>query len=45
MERKSLKSISWDVPEEIYRIDPALSYSILAKYEREGFNKINYLTS
>jgi hypothetical protein len=43
MERKSLKSISWDVPEEIYRIDPALSYSILAKYEREGFNNLDKL--
>ena len=30
MERKSLRSISWDVSEETYRADPALSYSTLA---------------
>ena len=40
---KKLKSISWDVPEKVYREDPALSYSILAKYEREGFNKLDTL--
>ena len=33
MERKSLKDISWQVSEEEYRQDPALSYSTLAKYE------------
>ena len=38
MIEKSLKSISWDVPEDIYRQDDALSYSTLAKYERSGFN-------
>lgn len=43
MEKKSLKSISWDVSEEIYRTDPTLSYSILAKYEREGFNNLDKL--
>lgn len=43
MERKSLRSISWDVPEETYRADPALSYSTLARYEREGFNNIDKL--
>ena len=43
MERKSLKSISWDVSEETYREDPALSYSTLARYEREGFNNIDKL--
>ena len=38
---KSLKEISWDVSEETYRQDPALSYSTLAKYERGGgFNSI-----
>lgn len=42
-ERKSLKDISWQVPEDVYRQDPALSYSILAKYEREGFNNLNKL--
>lgn len=40
---KSLEDISWQVPEETYRQDPALSYSILAKYEREGFEHIDTL--
>lgn len=40
MERKSLKEISWDVSEETYRADPALSYSTLARFEREGFNNL-----
>lgn len=43
MERKSLKDISLDISEEEYRTDHALSYSILAKYEREGFNNLNKL--
>ena len=43
MERKSLRSISWAVSEETYRADPALSYSTLARYEREGFNNIDKL--
>ena len=30
--KKSLSSISWDVSEETYRADPALSYSTLAKF-------------
>lgn len=38
--QKSLKDISWNVSEEVYRQDPALSYSTLARYEREGFNSI-----
>lgn len=38
--QKSLKDISWQVSEEVYRADPALSYSLLAKYERGGFNSI-----
>ena len=41
--RKSLKDISWDVSEETYREDPALSYSTLARYEREGFNNLSKL--
>ena len=40
---KSLKEISWQVSEEEYRQDPALSYSLLAKYEREGFNSLPHL--
>ena len=40
---KSLKDISWQVTEPEYRADDALSYSTLAKYEREGFYKIDTL--
>lgn len=40
---KSLYDISLQVDEPTYRADPALSYSTLAKYEREGFNNINKL--
>lgn len=43
MERNSLKDISWQVPEEVYRSDSALSYSTLARYEREGFNNLDKL--
>ena len=35
---KNFKDISWLVTEDIYRQDKALSYSTLAKYNREGFN-------
>lgn len=40
---KSLKDISWNVSEEEYREDKALSYSTLAKYERQGFNSLSKL--
>lgn len=40
---KSLYDISWKVDEPTYRADPALSYSTLAKYEREGFNNLDKL--
>lgn len=43
MERKSLRDISWHVNEAEYRADPALSYSTLARYEREGFNNLDKL--
>lgn len=43
MREKSLKDISWQVPEEVYREDPALSYSALATYERGGFNCLETL--
>lgn len=43
--RKSLYDISWQVSEENYRKDPALSYSTLARYEREGFNNLDKLFS
>ena len=40
---KSLYNISWQTSEEEYRADPALSYSTLARYEREGFNNLDKL--
>lgn len=40
---KELYDISWQVDEPTYRADPALSYSTLARYEREGFNKLDKL--
>ena len=43
MERKSLYDISWKVSEPVYRADPALSYSTLSRYEREGFNNLDKL--
>ena len=43
MNRKSLKEISWLVTEEEYRADSSLSYSTLARYEREGFNNLDKL--
>lgn len=41
--KKSLKDISWLVSENTYRQDSALSYSTLARYEREGFNGLSKL--
>ena len=41
--KKSLYDISWQISEEEYRVDKALSYSTLAKYEREGFNNLDKL--
>lgn len=43
IERKSLRDISWQVDEKTYRADPALSYSTLSRYEREGFNNLDKL--
>jgi hypothetical protein len=40
---KTLKDISWQVDEPTYREDPALSYSTLARFAREGFNNIDNL--
>lgn len=40
---KSFKDISWQVSEEEYRQDKALSYSTLAKYEKTGFNGLKNL--
>ena len=42
-ERKNLYDISWQVTEPEYREDPALSYSTIAKFAREGFNKLDTL--
>ena len=41
--RKSLKDISWVCEEEVYRADPAYSYSTIAKFNREGFEKLDNL--
>ena len=38
---KTLKDISWQVDEETYRADHALSYSTIARYAREGFNNLD----
>ena len=40
---KNLKEISWNVDEPTYRADDALSYSTIAKFAREGFNKLDTL--
>ena len=40
---KELRDISWQVSEPEYRADSALSYSTLARFEREGFNKLDKL--
>lgn len=40
---KSLKDISLQISEEEYRKDHALSYSTIAKYEREGFSNLSKL--
>lgn len=40
---KSIKELAWDVTESEYRKDPALSYSTLSRFEREGFNNIEHL--
>lgn len=40
---KSLYDISWKVNEEEYRSDPAYSYSVIARFNREGFNGLGNL--
>lgn len=40
---KELDAISWQVSEPEYRADPALSYSTLSRFEREGFNRLDHL--
>ena len=41
--KKHIEEISWRVSEPEYRQDPALSYSTLSRYEREGFEKLDSL--
>ena len=43
IQRKSLKDISWNVDENTYRSDSALSYSTLSKFERTGFSGLKNL--
>lgn len=40
---KSLKEISWNVSEEEYRKDSALSYSTLSRFQKCGFNELDHL--
>ena len=40
---KSIASISWLVTEPEYRADPALSYSQLSRYDKQGFDGIDKL--
>ena len=40
---KKLSDIALPWTEEEYRADPALSYSTLSKFDREGFNKLDNL--
>ena len=41
--KKSLKDIAWNVTEDEYRVDKAYSYSTIAKFDREGFEKLDTL--
>lgn len=43
IQRKSIRDISWNVTEEEYRADPAISYSTLSRFEREGWRNIGNL--
>lgn len=43
MSYPNLYDISWKVDEPTYRKDPALSYSTLARFAREGFSKLDSL--
>ena len=40
---KTLKDISWNIDESEYREHPALSYTTLSRYEREGFNNLFHI--
>lgn len=39
--KPNLYDISWKVDEPTYRADRALSYSTIARYSREGFNRLD----
>ncbi|QOR58324.1 PD-(D/E)XK superfamily exonuclease [uncultured phage cr106_1] len=39
----SIKELAWNVTEEEYRADPALSYSTLSRFEREGWRNLSSL--
>lgn len=43
MDNRTLYDISWQVPEKVYREDSALSYSVLARFNRTGFNGLKSL--
>jgi hypothetical protein len=40
---KDIKEIAWDVSEDVYRSDAALSYSLLSRYEKVGFSGLDSL--
>ena len=40
---KKLSEVAWNVTEEEYRADPALSYSTLSRFDREGFSNLSNL--
>lgn len=39
----NITNYSWNIPEETYRNDEALSYSLIARYAREGFSCLPHL--
>ena len=41
--QRTLDQLALNITEAEYRADPALSYSTLARYEREGFDKLDSL--
>lgn len=41
--QKSIRDIAWNVNEETYRADPAISYSTLSRFDREGWRNISHL--
>lgn len=43
MSKKSLKELALDITEDEYRKDPALSFSTLSRFDREGFDKLSDL--